>query len=288
MKKLLALILSINYLCVTAHALTSQQYIQIFKNYEGCFILYNLSEDKIVSEYNPKNRCSQQISPDSTFKIALSLMGFDQGVINQDTIFKWDGKKAELPGWNQDQTPNSWLKYSVVWVSQQITPLLGYGHIKDYLADFKYGNQDFSGDPGKSNGLHFAWLSSSLKISAVEQLHFLKEMLTYKLAISHEAINHTKKNLYLGKLANGADYYGKTGSGRHGRNEREANPSRLRDGWFVGFIESNHQQYIFVSNLTDKRPVSFDKSSPDAPLKPYGGVIIKPLTIKILNDYFKS
>ena len=189
------------------------------------------------------------------------------------------------PRSNQDQTPGSWLKYSVLWVSQQITPQLGYPRIKHYLASFDYGNQDFRGDVGKNNGLTQAWLSSSLKISALEQLNFLKAMLSNELPISSDAITNTKENMYQGKLDNGADYYGKTGSGRHGRNERETSPSKLRDGWFVGFIQKDTQQYIFVSNLTDKTiQATIDKS--DGSLKPYGSQLLKPITMKILNNYF--
>lgn len=277
--KLLTLILVTSTISSTANAISAPEYSKLFKNYNGCFILYNLNEHKIISEYNPKNRCNERIAPDSTFKIALSLMAFNQGVINQNTVFKWDGKKGGLPEHEHDQTPNSWLKYSVVWVSQKITPQLGYARIKQYLADFNYGNQDFSGDPGKNNGLTYAWLSSSLKISAEEQLNFLKAMLSNKLPVTNETVANTKKNLYQGKLDNGADYYGKTGSGLHGRNDRETNPSKLRDGWFIGFIEDGAQRYIFVSNLSDETaPASTDKL--------YSGQIQKSITIKLLNDYF--
>jgi len=62
-------------------------------------------------------------------------------------------------------------------------------------------------------------------------------------------------------------------------------PSLLRDGWFVGFVEQGNQQYIFVSNLTDKTfQASIDQS--DGSLKPYGSQILKPITMKLLNDYF--
>jgi beta-lactamase class D/beta-lactamase class D OXA-1 len=83
----------------------------------------------------------------------------------------------------------------------------------------------------------------------------------------------TKDNLYLGKLDNGADYFGKTGSGRHGRNERLTNPSQIRDGWFVGFIQKGNQRFIFVSNLTDKKVQgTIDKS--DGSLKPFGSQLL--------------
>lgn len=270
----------------SAHEITPQEYAKVFENYHACFILYDVNANKVVSEYNPHHRCDERIAPDSTFKIPLSLMAFDQGVINQNTIFKWDGKKSRAYlDWNYDQTPQSWLQYSVVWVSQQITPQLGYSTIKHYLADFHYGNQDFSGDPGKNNGLTHAWLSSSLKISAVEQLNFLKAMLTHQLPITSEAIENTEKNLYQGKLNCGADYYGKTGSGRHGRNEREKNPSKLREGWYIGFVEQKAQRYIFVSNLTDRFPA---KTNEFGNLTPAGSADSKAITIKLLNDYFSE
>lgn len=288
MNKFLTLILAITTLSASASEITTQEYSQLLKNYDACFILYNFNEHKIVSEYNPNNYCKQRIAPDSTFKVVLSLMAFNQGIINQHTIFKWDGKNREYPDWNQDQTPQSWLKNSVLWVSQQITPQLGYARIKHYLASFDYGNQDFTGDPGKNNGLTYAWLGSSLKISAFEQLNFLKAMLNNELSITNEAVAATKQNMYQGKLDNGADYYGKTGSGRHGRNERLTNPSKLRDGWFIGFVENGTQQYIFVSNLTDKVPASTDKNYGRVALTPSGSAVLKPITLKLLNDYFKK
>jgi len=283
MNKLIMLILATSISSVYAKAITTEEYSHLFKNYDGCFILYSMNKHKVISEYNPSNRCNQRIAPDSTFKIALSLMAFNEGIINQDSVFKWDGKQGIFPAHNQDQTPLTWLKYSVVWVSQQITPQLGLDRIQRYLADFNYGNRDFSGDAGKNNGLQYAWLSSSLKISALEQLNFLNAMLCDKLSVNKKAIANTKKNMYQGKLDNGADYYAKTGSGRHGHNEREVNPSQLRDGWFVGFIEMGSEQYIFVSNLTDK-VTSIGKA--DDSLKLYGSELLKPITMKLLNNYF--
>jgi beta-lactamase class D len=285
MKKILTACFIAMTFSMTAHAMTTDQYAELFKGYHACFILYNVNKHKIVSEYNPSNRCNQRIAPNSTFKVPLSLMAFNQGVIEQNTVFKWDGHQGEIPEHRQNQTPATWLKYSVLWVSQQITPQLGQARIKHYLAGFDYGNQDFSGDENKNNGLTHAWLSSSLKISGIEQLNFLKSMLNNELPVSANAIRYTKENLYLGKLDNGADYYGKTGSGRYGRNERYAHPSQLRDGWFVGFIEMGKQHYIFVSNLTDNKvQAAIDPS--DGSLKPYGSQLLKPITMKILNTYF--
>ena len=51
-----------------------------------------------------------------------------------------------------------------MWLSQLLTPQLEMPKIKNYLQKFNYGNQDFSADVGKNNGLTNAWLNSSLKI----------------------------------------------------------------------------------------------------------------------------
>lgn len=92
------------------------------------FILYNLTKQKVVAnKFNPHNRYNERIAPDSTFKIVLSLIAFNKNLINQDSIFQWDRKKYDIPEWNRDQTPQTWLKYSIAWVSQQIAPELGLG-----------------------------------------------------------------------------------------------------------------------------------------------------------------
>jgi beta-lactamase class D len=264
----------------SAHAF-QPDYKKLFENYDGCFMLYDNSSKKMVSEYNPNNRCSQRIPVNSTFKLPLALMAFDAGVINKDTVFKWNGHRYELPGWSGDQTPASWEKYSVVWVSQQITPQLGLGKIKKYLADFNYGNQDFSGDPGKNNGLSNAWLSSSLKVSAKEQMAFLQRFANGTLPLSQQAMAETKKIIYVGKLNNGADYYGKTGSGWKNRDNNGKNSNKMRDGWYIGLVENAGKQYTFVSNITDKK-------LPNAADKQMGGPIAKEISLKLLNSYFSS
>lgn len=237
-----------------------------FQNKSGCFILYDVFKEKVIEKYNPK-RCATRIAADSTFKIALSLMAFDQNLISSKTVFKWDGQEKGLPQWDHNQTPKTWLTYSAVWVSQELTPQLGLIKIKKYLDDFKYGNQDFSGTPGKDDGLTQAWLSNSLKISGNEQFAFLKRFMDRDLKVSKKSIELTSHNMFLQKLANGWLLYGKTGSGR--------DASDMTEGWFVGFIEKEKQKYIFVTNFT-----SLNK----ADVVEVGGLIAKDITMKIFHD----
>ena len=275
------LILTFILLCQSVFASNNVNISQYFTDKNGCFMLYDMNTGKTVAKYNAK-RCAQRIPADSTFKIALSLMAFDQKIINNGTVFKWDGKSRWLKNWNQNQTPRTWMQYSVVWVSQLLTPQLGMPKIKNYLQKFNYGNQDFSGDPGKNNGLTNAWLNSSLKISADEQLLFLINMVTNKLPVSYAAITNTFNNMYIDNnpttdlslygtqfdtLKNNWQLHGKTGS---------SGSTGFRDGWFEGIVVKGKQKYVFVTNFSDTVPSSDNIS---------GGGVAKKITIKLLNQF---
>ena len=238
-----------------AHALDEPELATYFAGKSGCFILYDVNQGKVSLSYNLATRCNERISPDSTFKVPLSLMAFDRKVITQDTVFKWDGKNYPRPGWNHDQTPKTWMQESVVWVSQVLTPKLGADAIGKYLKGFNYGNQDFSGDLGKNNGLTQAWLDSSLKISAVEQLAFIKALNASRLPVSKEAMENTKANIFLETLPNGWKFYGKTGSGSH------EGSRTLTNGWFAGFAQKGPHQVVFVLNFSDLEPTT-ERDSP--------------------------
>jgi beta-lactamase class D len=220
----------------------SPNFSKIFQDKNACFILYDLTANKPLIEYNQK-RCQERVFACSTFKIPIAIMAFDQGILrNEHTNIKWDGIKRDFPNWNQDQTPKTWLQYSTVWVSQWITPQIGMAKIKKYLAKFAYGNQDMSG------GITKAWLSSSLKISAEEQINFLKNLWQNKLPVSQHVITMTKNILPKDVLSSGAILYGKTGSGFiDGRDD----PSSRMVGWYVGYLIQNNHSYAFATSSSD-------------------------------------
>lgn len=170
-------------------------------------------------------------------------MAFNQGILqDENTLIKWDNINRDFAQWNQNQTPKTYLQYSTVWVSQWITPQIGMKKIKHYLADFNYGNQDMSG------GITKAWLSSSLKISADEQVDFLKRLWQEDLPISANAVALTKKSIYSEKLPNGDILQGKTGSGFLDGRE---NPNTRYLGWFVGYLNHHQNEYVVVTNYID-------------------------------------
>lgn len=226
-------------------------YKNYYKESQGCFILFDLNKNKTIEEYN-SDLCKTPMSPNSTFKIPLSIMGFDKKILKDENNPKWEfkdeylteGVKSWMPiQWRQANTPSSWIKYSVVWYSQSLARLLGSEPIVDYLNKFDYGNKDFSGTPGKNDALSIAWLDSSLKISAENQIQFLKNFVTEKLPVSKQSMQMTKKILFIEQNKNNVSLYGKTGAGYL--------KGRIAHGWFVGWIEKDKNSYIFVSYIKD-------------------------------------
>ena len=199
--------------------------------------------------------CEKRYAPMSTFKIPLSLIGFDSGILVDEMHPVWPFKEGYVDwreGWKQDQTPKSWMKESCVWYSQVLTKQLGTKKFQEYVTKFDYGNKDLSGDKGQNNGLTNAWLSSSLQISSAEQVAFLQKMLAGKLPVKPHAVLITKNILFVEDLKNGWKFYGKTGMGSLLNADGTKNPD-LYHGWFIGWIEKGDRRIIFSNHIEDDK-----------------------------------
>lgn len=218
-----------------------------FIGLRGCFLLYNLRTQTFEKEIG--ETCGEQYPACSTFKIPLAVMAFDSKVLRDaNSKLSWSGKKEVREELNRDHTAQSWMKHSVVWFSQRITPMIGEARMQKYLNQFEYGNKDLSA------GITQAWLLSpsekpnGLRISAYEQIEFLKKLYTSRLKASPKAQQQTRDLIYLEQTPKGYRYSGKTGSNAyHGE-------GKVYFGWFVGFIEGGGQEYLFATNFSDLQP----------------------------------
>ncbi len=210
----------------------------------ACFLLEDLGTGKKLVEYN-KPRCDLRVPPQSSFKFPAAIMGFEAGVLTSaDQAIKWDGTKHSRAVDNQDQTQKTWMSNSSIWVTRWLMPQLGIKTIDKYLNDFKYGNKDFSG------GMDKAWVSSTLKISAYEQLDFLKRFWHGQLSITKKTQDQVKEVLFISKSPGGALLYGKTGTGCINGTACMNQPDKML-GWFVGFVVNGKSSYAFVANAED-------------------------------------
>jgi len=222
-----------------------------------CFIAKE--KDKIIHQ---EGDCSTKYPPESTFKIALSLIGFDSSIFIDQNTPLWPYKN-EYASFNnickQDQTPKTWMRDSCLWYSQILTSKLGIQKFQEYLQSFNYGNMDLSGDKGQNNGLSRSWISSSLKISPYQQLDFLQSIIEQKLPVSKKSYDNTKKIMFITEFAAGWKLYGKTGNGV--QVDQNGSKTELQHGWFIGYIQKGIRSIVFVSHISDDKkrdiPASF-------------------------------
>lgn len=207
----------------------------------GAFVLYDLKRDRYV-RYD-EARCRERFSPFSTFKIPNSLIGLDTGVIaDAEHVVKWDAQKYPahsqdtLPfsTWWQEQTLRTAFKRSVVWYYRELALSVGERRMREYVQRLHYGNEDAS---GPLNGF---WLGSSLKVSADEQVEFLKRLYKEELPVAKRSTRIVKEIMTLEETP---DYKlsGKTGGGPLGE-------ARFL-GWFVGYLETKDNTYFFATEI---------------------------------------
>ena len=173
----------------------------------------------------------------------LALMGFDAGILTSPEAPEVPFR-AGYVDW-RPATPRTWMRDSVVWYSQWLTPQLGLARKQAHLAAFDYGNRDLSGRPGDGDGLTAAWLGSSLQISPDEQVAFLRRMLDGGLPVSAAAVANTGAILDHGTTAGGWHVRDKTGAAV----PRRADVSLDRAhpiGWFIGWAEKAGERVIFA------------------------------------------
>jgi beta-lactamase class D len=220
----------------------------------------HISDAGITAPILQQGNCTERFTPASTFKVALSLMGFDAGFLKDEhgpTIpFREGYTYWGNPAWRQPTDPAAWMKYSVVWYSQQITHGIGAAGLQKYVDAFHYGNRDLSGDAGKNNALDRAWISSSLKISPQEQAQFLAKIVNRKLPVDAHAIDMTASIMKLGMLPEGSDdgwqIYGKTGAAAPQHADGSYDKAHFY-GWFVGWATKGDRARVFVRLIQEEK-----------------------------------
>lgn len=225
---------------------------QTIKNLE-CFIAKE--NDQIIKQIG---NCKTIYSPNSSFKIAIALMGYDDGILldeNHPTLPFPKSANDAPKRCKKAINPREWMKNSCVWYSQEITKKLGMEKFRTYVEKFDYGNRDVTGDSGMNNGLTHSWLSSSIKISPLAQISFLEKLASKKLPVSKASQELTSKLIFIEKLPSGWDLYGKTGTGFQVNADGSLNRD-LQIGWFVGFIEKENRRIFFATLVKDKEKLS--------------------------------
>lgn len=200
---------------------------------DGCFVLFDQDANEFI-RYN-SGLCDTGFIPASTFKIPHSLIALEEGIVEDTTqIIKWDGQERPPKGWNKDQTLKTAMQYSCVWVYVGFAEQIEIEKYNEYIKAFDYGNQNLNGPPT------YFWLEGQLRISANQQIEFLRKFYYYNLSVSKKNIDMVKGIIVL-EEEDTYRFSGKTGGGMVSDTDYIM--------WLVGYLEKDNKVYYYAMNF---------------------------------------
>jgi beta-lactamase class D len=125
------------------------------------------------------------------------------------------------------------MRNSTVWVYQRFARQLGAKRESEYLKQTSYGNADTSG------GIDRFWLDGGLRISAFEQIDFLKRLYRNTMPFK-ESHQRFVKDVLIVEAGREWILRAKTGWG-------EENGQQV--GWWVGWVEWPEGSVFFALNI---------------------------------------
>lgn len=202
------------------------------RNVKGTIIISSL-DSKTEYLYN-EARAEKRFLPASTFKIPNTLIALDErAVLDEKEIIKWDGKDKGWSSWNKDQSIETAFPISCVWFYQDLAKRVGNVNYLYHLDRLDYGN--------KKTGPEVTtfWLNGDLKISAREQIEFLKKLYKEELPYKKDYIQSLKTLMVVDKNSQ-YTIRAKTGWAMRIKNQH---------GWYVGYVETDQKVWFFATNL---------------------------------------
>ena len=238
---LLALVIALFAICAHAAPAASAwkempEWSDTFDGFgvEGTFLLYDEQAD--AWQVHDAARAREGFTPASTFKIFNALVALETGAVADEfEVIRWDGETRRLPIWNRDHSLASAMKFSVVWLNQEVARRAGAERMQHWLDAAGYGNRERGGSVD-----HF-WLGNPLRISAEEQVAFLRRLADGTLPF---AKRHQETVRRITTIEDGPDYtlHGKTGWATEVRDGKDL-------GWLVGWAERDGRRWFFALNI---------------------------------------
>ncbi len=207
---------------------------------EGCYAMFENGSGQF-SIYNIGRYKDSTYSPASTFNLINSLIGIETGrIVNEKTIFKWDGKTYHLPngdtalGWLKDLSMAEAFKAGSLPYFQQVARSIGRDTMQFWIDSIPYGNKKITG------AIDSFWLNNTLRVSADEQLGLVKRLYFNQLNFQKRTQTIVKKQM----VQADNDKYKLSYTTGWGLKE---NGKGL--AWIMGWIEENRHPYFFVINI---------------------------------------
>jgi beta-lactamase class D len=200
-------------------------------NLKGAILIEDVSQD--IRYSNNFALSDSGFLPASTFKIPNSIIALETGVVASDTsVFHWNGEKRRLKQWERDLTFREAIEVSCVPCYREVARKIGVSRMREYLQKFGYGQMEVD-----SNTLDLFWLEGNSRISASEQIDFLKKFYFKKLLISKRT-DAIVRSMIVNDSTDRYKLSGKTGWAI--RNDENT-------GWYVGYLEVKDKVYFFAT-----------------------------------------
>lgn len=203
------------------------------KQLTGTIVIASL-DGKTTYTHNDA-RANARFIPASTFKIPNTLISLEEGAIaDGKEVLKWDGKNREIAAWNKDHCIETAFPVSCVWFYQELARRVGKEKYAAYLKKLNYGNAQAGPE------LTSFWLDGDLKISAVEQVAFLRGVREQKYAFKPSSYELLRKIMVVEQTTT-YTIRAKTGLAQ-------------QMGWLVGYVEAGDKVWFFAANMDITTP----------------------------------
>jgi beta-lactamase class D len=199
---------------------------------KGTMVIVSLHSGKTF--IHDESRASRRLPAASTFKILNTLIALEErAVAGKEEVVRWDGHRYDYPEWNRDQTLESAFRASCVWYYQELARRVGAGKYREYVGKCSYGELEEPFD-----GMRF-WLDGSLRISAIEQVEFLRKVFCRELPFRATSFDTLREIMVVGNTR-AYTLRAKTGW---------ATAGDPQIGWYVGYVETAGEVWFFAANI---------------------------------------
>lgn len=197
-----------------------------------------LGQDRPRTAHGPAADAHSRQAACSTFKIPLTLMALESGVVRDpDALVELDAQTYQPRDWWSDGMRRNWgrphslrsaFKSSAVWFYRRLALRMGTSTVAAFLESFDYGDRNMAA------GLDNFWNAGprAVRISPLEQWQFLHRVAHRRLALSQRSFDLAHE-VFVHEQRPEAVVHAKTGLGWLGE---DADSGLV--GWFVGWTRS--------------------------------------------------
>ncbi|MDX2151287.1 MAG: serine hydrolase [Bryobacteraceae bacterium] len=183
----------------------------------------------------------RRLPPCSTFKIPNAAMILETGTAHDESfVLKYDPQRdgrQSNPDWARDLDLRGAIRASAAWYFQEMSRRMGPAKVGPLLRRFQYGNADISA------GIDKYWLGTSLKVSAEEQVAFLRRLYEGSLGLSPRTTALVKDITLLEETPE-YRWHGKTGTCWETDRDKDA------VAWHVGWVERGAEVRFYAFHMT--------------------------------------